>query len=430
MFLEKTSFFEFSIHELLSLLKIHSITTKNIFEHEGKIDEHEYPFLSPSRFKNYPYVFLNIEPTNFPTLKKVLERSVTIIRFMHVLGFGETEIQFQNDLHSNIEAIKPEILSKESFCLDVKSHKSKLTPIEKEDKIQNLKLPNFQGKCEMSQPERVFIIIENCDLGGALKGKYLVKSLFNIRKVKPFFSPYNLSDRIFLGPTSTIAELAFMMCNQGLVTSESIVFDPFVGTGSILVSASHFGAKCFGTDIDIRVLQGYAVGKVNKNSSYFTKLNDQIKNNVFLNFRQYELELPEILRADCGEYRFRYSEFFDAIVCDPPYGIRAAAKQTSKESDQNDQIIEKKENYIIPTAKSSCLELTNKLFSLANENLKPNGHLVFLYPVLIDDDPFENFKNVKNFELIAATKNRLCNNNFSRYLFTFRKTGSILMNKV
>lgn len=35
----------------------------------------------------------------------------------------------------------------------------------------------------------------------------------------------------------------------------SLVFDPFVGTGSILVAAAHRGARTLGTDIDMRVLK-------------------------------------------------------------------------------------------------------------------------------------------------------------------------------
>ncbi len=34
------------------------------------------------------------------------------------------------------------------------------------------------------------------------------------------------------------------------------MLDPFVGTASILVGASHFGAHCTGFDIDMRVLKG------------------------------------------------------------------------------------------------------------------------------------------------------------------------------
>jgi tRNA (guanine10-N2)-methyltransferase len=36
----------------------------------------------------------------------------------------------------------------------------------------------------------------------------------------------------------------------------SLVFDPFAGSGSILVAAAVFGATCFGADIDGRVLRG------------------------------------------------------------------------------------------------------------------------------------------------------------------------------
>ena len=34
-----------------------------------------------------------------------------------------------------------------------------------------------------------------------------------------------------------------------------LVFDPFAGTGSILIAAAHLGAYTLGTDIDIRVLR-------------------------------------------------------------------------------------------------------------------------------------------------------------------------------
>ena len=34
-----------------------------------------------------------------------------------------------------------------------------------------------------------------------------------------------------------------------------LVFDPFAGTGSILIAAAHLGAHTLGSDIDIRVLR-------------------------------------------------------------------------------------------------------------------------------------------------------------------------------
>ena len=68
---------------------------------------------------------------------------------------------------------------------------------------------------------------------------------------------YDLKRRAYIGPTSLDHQLAFIMANLAKIDSGSIVLDPFVGTASILVAASHLGGTCFGTDIDIRVLRGW-----------------------------------------------------------------------------------------------------------------------------------------------------------------------------
>lgn len=39
------------------------------------------------------------------------------------------------------------------------------------------------------------------------------------------------------------------------VKKGDLVYDPFVGTGSILVAAAHFGGHTIGADIDIRVVR-------------------------------------------------------------------------------------------------------------------------------------------------------------------------------
>ena len=45
------------------------------------------------------------------------------------------------------------------------------------------------------------------------------------------------------------------------------------------------------------------------------------KPNIWLNFKQYDFPFPQILRIDSSKQRFRKCGFFDAIICDPPYGI-------------------------------------------------------------------------------------------------------------
>jgi len=65
-----------------------------------------------------------------------------------------------------------------------------------------------------------------------------------------------LTDRAYLGPTSTDSLLSFVMCNQGHVQTNDFVLDPFVGSAGLLIAASHFGAQTFGQDIDSRVIHG------------------------------------------------------------------------------------------------------------------------------------------------------------------------------
>lgn len=141
------------------------------------------------------------------------------------------------------------------------------------------------------------------------------------------------------------------MSNSCLVQRGSLVLDPFVGTASILVrgaalscavlcalclpsadqvAASHFGAKCFGTDIDIRVISGNMFAGKKDGAS------DRKDRSVWENFRSYGLDTPEIIRMDNHLFDRHYSGalggFFDAIVTDPPYGIRAGARRSGRDS--------------------------------------------------------------------------------------------------
>ena len=45
----------------------------------------------------------------------------------------------------------------------------------------------------------------------------------------------------------------------------SYVYDPFVGTGSVLVAAAYLGAVTLGADIDIRILRGKGGASVASN---------------------------------------------------------------------------------------------------------------------------------------------------------------------
>lgn len=141
---------------------------------------------------------------------------------------------------------------------------------------------------------------------------------------------YRLADRVYIGPTSTSEDLAFLMCHQANIGDGSLVVDPFVGTGSLLIPPAHYGALCFGSDLDARVLYGTGVGHLNTSSSFYRKEQESLPDpKIMLNFDQYNLSKPDIFHMDCLKPQFFRKGIFDAIITDPPYGVRAMSRSAS-----------------------------------------------------------------------------------------------------
>lgn len=211
-----------------------------------------------------------------------------------------------------------------------------------------------------------------------------------------------MKKRLYIGPTTLDPSLAFIMANMAHARENSLVFDPFVGTGSILIAASALGAFSIGADIDIRVLNG---------EMYAGTGDRNLKRHIFDCFRQYELPRPELIRLDNhlldGHMRIHSSEqgFYDAIITDPPYGIRAGAKKTGKKG-YDAQLSEKiiRDNHIprklisigdvlhrrnflafhIATQTYSVEEVMLDLLHNAARALRMNGRLAYLIPTPYD----------------------------------------------
>jgi tRNA (guanine10-N2)-methyltransferase len=127
------------------------------------------------------------------------------------------------------------------------------------------------------------------------------------------------------------------------------VWDPFCGTGSLTVAAAALGAGAgagagttagagagcgtgegkpvcavaLGSEIDPRVLRG------------------KLGRNAVDNCAQYALPRPEQVRMDAAAPAFRAPRrglgLFDAIVTDPPYGVRAGAKRPGASEESREQ---------------------------------------------------------------------------------------------
>jgi tRNA (guanine10-N2)-methyltransferase len=111
------------------------------------------------------------------------------------------------------------------------------------------------------------------------------------------------------------AEMSLLMANQTLASPEKLVYDPFTGTGSMAYTVAHFGAQMFGSDIDGRQMRG-----------------KEQKPGVLRAAAQYGVasRIIDLCTFDVTNNPWRCGSLFDAIVTDPPYGVRAGAKRLGR----------------------------------------------------------------------------------------------------
>jgi len=254
---------------------------------------------------------------------------------------------------------------------------------------------NFGGTVKMEAPDDEYILIREMSLNA--KGGPVYPRLSNVRELIPendarpplaaYFGRilggernwrsdlerYSLKKRVYLGPTSMDAELSLVMTNLARVTGQCLAFDPFVGTGSILLSCGLRGARCVGTDIDLRVLRG-----------------DGKKEDVFSNFRQYKLPRPELVRSDNSLYHRHYrshAPLYGAIVTDPPYGIRAGARKSGSRREEVRAVREEhRGDHIAQTRPYAVSDVMADLLDVSARTLTMGGRLVYVIPSMTDFD--------------------------------------------
>ena len=245
-------------------------------------------------------------------------RAVSLYAVFEVWGEGATHEEVHKQVKEYLET-HPEArrrVDECSFKFKVEGFNRHYSFEEQLRLIRSFEWMQWGGNAEMHNPQERFWILELVrpqapDEESPLK-VWLVRQLS--LAARPLVDQYTLKRRTYLGTTSMEAEISFFTANQALVKQGSLIMDPFVGTGSLLVTCAALGAYTIGADIDWEVLVGKEKGK-----------------GVRSNFKQYGLEdrLLDLIRFDHSKHNVLRHErpFLDAIVCDPPYGIRAGAKK-------------------------------------------------------------------------------------------------------
>ena len=158
-------------------------------------------------------------------------------------------------------------------------------------------------------------------------------------------SPLSLHSRPFQGPTSMDASLSLLSSNLCLLSripsslppSRHIVWDPFVGSGSLLLAASGAGALCFGSDLSASAVGMREREKVTSSDEKIEddKVRQGALPGICENFSALSLSLPDVILFDFSlSLPLRELQFFTGIVCDPPYGIRIAVDERGVEREE------------------------------------------------------------------------------------------------
>ncbi|TDH69857.1 hypothetical protein CCR75_004777 [Bremia lactucae] len=298
----------------------------------------------------------------------------------------------------------------------------------------------FAGPVRMKNPDETFLILEELGLDQDLYQNVKPKQMFFLRELagseknrgrggaRDLVDQQTLKRRAYIGPTSMESEMALLMSNMALVQPGDLVIDPFVGTGSVLIPCGTHGAMCYGTDIDIRVLLGTGVGVMGSGAplnGIMSKQNDRI--NVTTNFRQYGLPLPELVRADNSVSPFvtRCRGFFDAVVCDPPYGIRAGARKCGRKRQMRGDVnmSSKQDNYIAPTQTYAAEDVMKDLLEFAAQTLREGGRLVYLLPTTYEYTDSDLPRHA-SLQLISNSEQKLTKKYARRLITMMKRTPS------
>lgn len=242
------------------------------------------------------------------TTKTLLSRSILSYGIYELWGSGADYPSLHEDVKQRTSSLWNQYLNA-SFRFEIDSFQGSHTPAEQREIIESFSYTAFEGPIRMNNPDNHFVVFEDYDLS-ASHPKHLYLGRLIAGSGRRAINTYNLKKRKYIATTSMDAELSLVTANMALAAPGKLCYDPFVGTGSFPLACAHFGSSVFGSDLDGRSIRGKGGRSVRGN------------------FEQYgtsSLYLGGFV-ADLTNTPLRVRRVLDAIICDPPYGVREGLK--------------------------------------------------------------------------------------------------------
>ncbi|KAK6488630.1 tRNA (guanine(10)-N2)-methyltransferase-like protein [Huso huso] len=326
-----------------------------------------------------PFWVLNIPSEEIA--QGIMKRTVCAKSLFELWGQGRTHEDLQASLNSYpMENMVPYLKPDSTYKINVYTFNKTVTHLDRIKRIDALEFLPFQGKVNLKNPENVFCLLEDYGSDPNSIPEEPVHIYFGrwiADGQRELIRSYSVKKRHFIGNTSMDAGLSFIMANHCKVKANDLVFDPFVGTGSLLVACSHFGSYVCGTDIDYNTIHG--IGKASRKDQKWRGPDENIRANL----RQYGAEKSyiDVLVSDASKTIWRPRELFDAIITDPPYGIRESTRKTGSQKEIIKPAEECGENHVPVSMAYHLSDIFTDLLNFAAKHLVMGGRLVYWLPV-------------------------------------------------
>jgi tRNA (guanine10-N2)-methyltransferase len=260
------------------------------------------------------WVLENVSEVN---VQNIASRSSSLRYAVELWASGKSYDEFHANLKEYAKQME-ENYKINPFKFQVEMYNKKIQQKEKIERIETMNYLPLHGKIDIHNPLNTFIYFEFYGIDP--RNVYEVPEIFVGKKLfdgqRDLINQISLKKRKFIGNTSMDPQLSMLMANQGLCQENEIMFDPFCGTGSMLVSAALFGSYVIGSDIDYQML--HAKTKPSRIQQKVREKDESIKANL----QQYKLEhlYLDVFVGDFCNCPLSDSLTFDSIITDPPYG--------------------------------------------------------------------------------------------------------------
>ncbi|KAI0690518.1 tRNA guanosine-2'-O-methyltransferase [Cytidiella melzeri] len=385
---------EFRVPELLSISELYDIS---ITFPGGD---------STSADVSRPFMILGLESEDHA---RILARRCILVKSIHELyANGETydEIHHQNNQNKHLWS---KYVKNTSFKFKVEAYNHSIPQRRQKEVVLSFSYMGWLGKIDMKTPEVTLCCFEEypdkrgspASLRHRHEGDGAFMQVYFGRLVaegtaRQLVNNFDVKKRSYYGNTSMEAEISLLMANQTLASPGKLIYDPFIGTGSMAYTTGHFDD----TPGIMRAASQYGVSQ----------------------------RIIDLCTFDLTKNPWRCGDLFDAIITDPPYGVRAGAKRLGRKNEAwrpTEKFLahrSEEQPYVPPTKPYELSALASDLVLFARYALKPGGRLVFFLPTVTEEYEELDLQTMMCDGMVVIANSLQDFGSWGRRLITVRKT--------